>query len=236
MSNPTKILVKLTTRERPERCFKTLDSVYNLASRPDFIRVLVTMDFNDASMYNNAVVERLNEYKNLHMVYGVSDSKVMAINRDLDKLPKDFRDWKLLSNVSDDMVYCTFGWDDILRADANQYHPDYDCYLSYLDSDTRGALTTQLNIGRAYYERFNFLYNPAYLSLFCDNEADEVAKMLGKYHFTGIEIYKHYNSAYGYSDYPRDALFEQQQTIGWSIDNLTYNERKTRNFDLNIKQ
>lgn len=234
MDKPYKILVKFATRGRPERFFKTMESIFSTAKDVDNIHVIVTADIDDKAMCNDEVVRRVGEYKNTRIIFGTSTSKIDAINRDMDILPNEIKDWDILSNVSDDMVYVAFGWDEYLRTDMFSLFGNTDGYLSYLDPDTKGALTTQMNIGRQYYERFGFIYNPAYLSLFCDNEADEVAKLLGKYRFTNNQIFHHFNPAYNYQEYPKDDQFLRQQELGWTIDAKTYQERKQNNFDIHL--
>jgi len=58
----------------------------------------------------------------------------------------------------------------------------------------------------------------------------EIAKKLGKYVYIPYSIMEHKNPAYGYL--PEDAMFREQQNIGWTIDQETYNHRKAINFEL----
>jgi hypothetical protein len=232
MQTPLKILVKFPSRERPERFFKSMDALYNNCSQPELMLVLITCDLDDRSMCNPEVVERISKYKNAIVNYGNSQSKIHAINKDFDLIPDEWKDWGIVVNLADDMIMNIYGWDGLIRADMATVSPDLDLLLHYLDTDTRGALATMYIAGRKFYERFNYVYNPIYHSLFCDNEIEDMAKMLGKWHYTGYSIYTHYNSAYGHKDYPKDELFIRQQEVGWSVDQQTYNIRKSQNFGL----
>ncbi len=231
---PFLILVKFTTRGRVDRFFEGMESIYSLCSLPDYMRVLITADEDDLSMNNDEVRERISKYKHAHIVYGKSDNKIHAINRDFDKLPDGWDKWAIIANFSDDQRFTIYGWDDLIRIDFNSVFPEtLDGYMAYLDPDTHGALSTLYIAGRAFYESFGFVYNPAYLSLFADNEQEDIAKMQGRYHYTGYSIYQHLNPAYHHhKTYPEDAMFRQQQDLGWAVDSVTYNERKARNFDI----
>jgi hypothetical protein len=82
---------------------------------------------------------------------------------------------------------------------------------------------------RTYYERFGFIYHPSYLSVFCDNEKTELAKMLRRYKYIDTEIFIHENPAYGYI--ARDELFDEQQAH-WGVDELNYSKRKALKFEI----
>lgn len=221
MGNPTLILVKYTTRGRKERFFDGMDSIYNLCSRPDFIRTIITADEDDLEMNNDEVKERIKLYPNSHIVYGVSTGKINAINRDFDKLPDDFKDWKIIANFSDDQRFSIYAWDDYIRADFNTVFPEkFDGYMAYLDTDTHSALSTLYIAGRAWFDKFGWVYDPQFISLFCDVLMEDVAKKLGKYHYTGYTIYKHLCPSYGHLS--EDKQFRDQQDIGWDIDNKLY--------------
>src|SRR3954462_5363237 len=219
---PFKILVKYATRGRPERFFDGMDSIYNLCSQPDHIRVLITADLDDHKMNNEEVRDRIAKYKNAHIIYGTSDNKIHAINRDFYLMPDEWKDWSIIANFSDDQRFTQFGWDDCLRVDFNQISHDFSHYIAYLDPDTKSALSTLFISGRGWFDRFGWVYDPQFVSLFCDNLAEDAAKYLGKYHYTGYSIYQHFNSAYGYKEFPPDQMFLDQQRIGWDVDEKLY--------------
>lgn len=221
---PFKILVKYTSRGRTTRFLEGLDNIFSMCSQPDYIRVLITADLDDPQMNNDEVKAHIAKYKNAHVIYGVSENKIHAINRDLDIMPDDYKDWDILANFSDDQRWTIFGWDDIIRVDFNSVSPDFSHYMAYLDPDTHGALSTLLIAGRKWIEAFGFIYDPIYVALFCDNQVEDCAKHLGKYHYTGYSIYQHFNPAYGYEKFEKDEMFEHQQRLGWSIDMGLYHK------------
>lgn len=233
---PFKILVKYATRGRRERFFGGMDTIYSLADLPEYIFTLVTADEDDSEMNNDFVKTKLKTYPNTEIIYGKSDSKIHAINRDFDKLPSYMSGWDIVVNFSDDQRFVSQKWDTQIRIDFNSVFPDLDGYMSYLDPDTRGALTTTSIMGKRYFNRFGFVYDPSFKSLFCDNLSDDCAKALGKYHYTGYQLIHHYNPAYGYSDFPRDSMFEEQQKIGWDTDQQTYNRIKNEGIENYLKK
>lgn len=228
-----KILVKFPSRERPDRFFKSLDTIYTLCKNPQDVYVLCTFDFDDSTMNNQTVKTALLLYHNLKAIYGQSDSKIHAINRDLNELPSFWeyaKDWQILVVMSDDMLFNIYGWDEIIRAEMSVNFPNGDGYLHFTEKDSQSALCVMTVCDRKYYERFGFVYDPRFKSLFCDNVQMELAKMLGRYAFVNQEIFLHLNPAYGYI--PRDDMFDRQQEIGWTADQELYHELKEKNFEI----
>ena len=218
-----RILVKYPSRGRPERFFIGLDSVYNNIAYLDYVSVLVSADEDDASMNNPKVIDRLKEYENLTVVFGTSNSKIEAVNRDMDRAGE----WDIVFVMSDDMRITFYGWDEVVRSQF----PHLDRLTHIPDQDAKEALATVYIAGKTFYERFGYIYNPIYKSLFCDNEIMEIAKHLGLYHYYNCPgVIVHENMAYGHQ--PKDEMFIQQQEIGWTVDQETYYKRKALNFGL----
>jgi len=131
--------------------------------------------------------------------------------------------------MSDDMRVTCYGFDQILRTAFNDF--GLDTLLHIPDQDAKSALQTMYIAGKTYFDRFGFIYNPVYKSLFCDNEAHEIAVKLGKYRYLNYQgIIIHLNPSYGHL--PKDEMYIRQQEIGWTKDQETFNERKSKNFYL----
>lgn len=235
MKWPFLILVKYATRGRKERFFGGMETIYKMASQPDFIYTVVTADEDDMEMNSDEVKERIKQYPNTSIIYGSSKNKIHAINRDMDILPEAIKNWDILVNFSDDQRFVTPMWDDYIRVDMNAQNQmrgtNMDMYLAYLDPDTKGVLSTTLVAGRKFIDRFNFIYDPQFQSLFCDNLMEDCAKALGRYNFTGMQLVHHYNPSYGYAEFPPDAMYEEQQKIGWDIDEKLYYKIKGEGID-----
>lgn len=228
-----KILVKFPSRERSDRFFKSLDSIYTLCAKPQDLYVLCTFDFDDVAMNNETTKTLLRLYPNLKAIYGTSESKVHAINRDLNEISEfwpEAADWDMLVVMSDDMIFTCPNWDEVIRAEIKTNFPDGDGYLHFMEKDSKEHLCVITICDRKYYERFGFIYDPRFSSLFCDNLQMELAIRLGRYKYIQTELIQHLNPAYGYI--PRDELFDKQQEIGWSLDQVLFNQIKCNNYEI----
>ena len=220
-----KILIKFPSRGRVDRFFSALDAcVSNIQDKANY-HVSFTLDSDDPVMNNDNVVARLMEYDNVSIGWGKSKSKVDAINRSMPDI-----EWDILVNLSDDQFFNIYGWDTMVRVEMANHFPDGDGYLHFQEKDSMSALCVQTICDKKYYDRFGYIYHPAYKSLFCDNEQFLVAKKLGRYIYIPYEIMTHSNPAYGYL--PKDEMFLKQQEIGYTIDQQTFIERQAKDFDL----
>jgi len=219
-------LFKFPSRGRPDRFFRSLDSIYNNVSDVDYFHVSCTLDSDDVTMNNPKVIERINSYKNISIEWGQSNSKIHAINRSMPDIK-----WDILVCMSDDMVFNLFGFDVCIGVDMLTNFPDFDGLLHYPDQDAKEHLATMYIAGRKFYRQFGFIYHPSYKSLWCDNEIMAIAQKLNKYKYLGYQINIHLNPAYGHCE--KDAMFLEQQGY-WNEDEANFREREKRNFDLHL--
>lgn len=229
MREPLRILYKFPCRGRRDMFFESLDSLNNNIRDRNNYFISLTLDTDDTILNTPEVIEKINTYPNVGIEWGLSDSKVNAINRSM----PDY-DFDLIICWSNDMHLTMTGADDIIRSYVydliNLYGDDF--LLHIPEKDSMEHLNVLYIATRKYYERFGYIYHPSYLSLFCDNETFDIAKILKKYHYVGtLGLYEHRNPAYHHYNIQRDELFNEQQSH-WSIDELNYNQRKARNFDL----
>ena len=218
-----KILYKFPTRQRPDRFFKSLGNMQAMMTHTDYA-IEVTADWNDPTMFNKEVAERVHTYKNTSIHYGNSANKVDAINRDMGL----FKDWDILILMSDDMEFIRHGFDTQIIKDYSKF-PIGDVLMHYPDQAAGKALITMAIMDRKYYDRFGYIYNPEYKSLFCDNEQHEVAVKLGRYVFIKDRLFNHNHPAWGLQQ--QDALGVHTESF-WKEDEATYNRRKLINFGL----
>ncbi len=215
------IVFKYATRSRPTLFDRGISSIIdNLKDKENYF-ILVTCDENDVSMLNH----HLNYSNNpkIKFIYGHSKNKIDAINRDLSSLPIS---WDILVNMSDDMVFSKFGFDEDLRQDFGN---NYDLCLHYPDGYRRDIITMSI-LGRDYFNRFGYIYHPSYVSLWCDNEQTEVAKMLDKYKFVDKQLFIHKHFAND-SSVSKDQQYEITESY-FSIDQETFRHRKANNYFL----
>lgn len=218
-----KILFKYPSRGRVDRFFDGLDSIYNNIADKNNFHVACTLDVDDLAMNNEEIGNRIRAYGNISIQWGLSESKVHAINRDMPDI-----DFDIIVCMSDDMRYNIYGFDEMIRLEMPK---SLDYLLHFWDTDTKGALATMYIAGINWFNKRNrLIYRPEYKSLFCDNEEEEVAKILDKHKLIHYSIYAHLNPAYGHLE--KDEMFNRQQETGWSIDQQTYVARKINNFGL----
>ena len=131
------------------------------------------------------------------------------------------------------MLFIKEGFDEIIIADMVRNFPDTDGVLHYDDGNQKSNVMTLSICGREYYKRFNYIYPPDYISLFCDDEQTKVAKALHKYKYMGdgFCIFKHLHPAWGLSPMD-DQYYKTEDRKLWEKDEQTFLRRQRNNFDL----
>lgn len=209
-----KLLMKVTSRARPEQLIRTVQRSLACATNTDDMAWLFTFDQLD-QQYDSAPFLRalracFHSHQEPRIVFGHSDSKIEAVNRDVPST-----DWDVLVNISDDQRPIVIGYDQAIRSFMP---PDLDASLWF-----RGELpliNTQEIVGRRYYERFGYTYHPAFRSFYADNLSTAVAMLLGKCVYSAVQIVEHDNITA-----PLDALYVRNAEA-WEADQKTH-ERLT---------
>lgn len=217
------ILFNFASRSRPDQFFRTLDNITQNCAGNDYF-IVAKLDNDDGSMNNGCIKQTIaDKYPKVIIKWGTSTSKIHAINRDLNDgdLPK----WDILINMSDDMKWGTFGFDDIIR----QHMPvNLDGFCHVPDDYAQDRVCTTSIIGYRYYQRDMYVYHPDYYSMWCDDEATDVAKARGCYiQIPGVHLeHLHYTNM---GKAGKDALYRRNDT--YVQDKKIYEERKARGFD-----
>jgi hypothetical protein len=146
-------------------------------------------------MYNKVILERLKEYlvsygDKIIIQFGTSKSKIDAINRDVNEIKERFN-FDILVNFSDDMAFTKVGFDDIIRNKFSIHFEDTNGNLHFNDGYAGDKISTMSIIGRMYYEGFNYIYHPSYVSLWCDNEYTLIAQKSNKIQYFEEQIFVH---------------------------------------------
>ena len=176
------LLVKFPTRSRQKRFFETLSEYMRLASGKLHIEWMISMDSDDPSMNNEEVRETFDKMiafgTDLKYFYGNSTTKIQAINADMEKANPH---WEVLFLAQDDMIPIAQDWDEKMVNLVKAHWPDLDGAVwppdGYGNSQT---VATVILMGRNWYERFNYIYHPEYISVYCDNEFTDVALSYNK--------------------------------------------------------
>jgi hypothetical protein len=219
-----KLLIKFPTRGRREKFFSVLDKYYSNLSDLDNTTFLISLDKDDTQMNNTEVVNKLKSYKNLKYFYGSSKNKVDAVNRDINKV----NDWDIVLLASDDMIPQIEGYDELIRNEMSKTYSDTDGVLWFNDGN-RKDLNTLCILGKKYYKRFNYIYNPEYKSTWCDNEFTEVGNILKKQKFIDQIVIKHEHPDWGFGS--RDDI-HRLNLENENYDKSVYFKNKLMNFGL----
>ncbi len=155
-----RILVHIPSRSRPIQLAHALAEWERMSSGNRQTGFLVSLDKDDATCHYFKSPTKLPTA----IAYGISDSKIAAINRDVGGV-----DWDVLISASDDLLPATHMWDDIIRREFENHFDSTDGALWIQD-----GFNTKINchpvIGRKCYDRYGYIYHPSYHSLYCDNE------------------------------------------------------------------
>jgi hypothetical protein len=220
-----KLLIKFPTRNRKNKFFKVLKQYQNLCEDFDNTFFLITLDNDDETMNPSEVSNIFGTFKNIKVVYGNSDSKIHAINRDIELVDE----WDIVLLASDDMTPKVKGYDNIIRDRMKEFYPDTDGILWFNDGHQGNKLNTLSILGKKYYDRFGYIYQPEYKSVWSDNEFMMVGNLLGKQTYMDEVIIEHEHPDWGYGN--RD-IIHQINSKNESHDRNLFMNRKNNNFYL----
>jgi hypothetical protein len=218
-----KILIKFPTRNRKDKFFEVLQKYYDFATDLSKIEFLITLDYDDDSMNNQEVIDKLKSYENLRFVFGKSNNKIHAVNRDI-----ELGDWDIILLASDDMIPIEKGYDEQIRFNMTINYPNTDGILWFNDGN-RKDLNTLCILGKKYYERFGYIYHPDYKSLWADNEFMTVGNLLKKQIFIDKVIIHHQHPDWGYGG--RDIIHSLNSNHDRE-DRMVFQRRQKNNFYL----
>jgi hypothetical protein len=220
-----KLLIKFPTRSRPNKFFDVLNKYYELLEDKDNTRFIISCDLDDKSMNCDEVIHSLKNYNNLEYYFGNNKNKIEAINADIND-----DDFDIILLASDDMIPQEKGYDTIIKQSFKKFFPDTDGVLWFNDGYQGKNLNTLCILGKKYYKRFNYIYNPTYVSLWCDTEFTDVSKILNKVKYIPHIIIKHEHPVWLGQKW--DDLQIKNDSFN-NIDRVNYENRKKNNFYLN---
>lgn len=220
------LLVKFPTRGRASQFFSVLDIYYNLLEDKEHTHFLISCDEDDLIMNNEAVIEKLKSYHNLQICFSKNKSKIEAVNANFDLAPP----FDIVLLASDDMVPQVKGYDTIIRTKMQLHFPDTDGIVWFNDGHQGPILNTLSILGKKYFDRFGYLYHPAYKSLWCDNEFTMIGNLLGKQKYFDQIIIKHIHPDI-FSNVVIDELYERNLKLD-AADKAVFEKRKSNAFDL----
>lgn len=219
-----KLLIKFPTRNRKEQFFSTFNK-YQEFIVEDTTKFSITIDEDDKTMNNDEVINEITSYVNTEVTIGNSVSKVDAINRDIDVNS----DWDIILLASDDMIPQIKGFDKIINTLMSTTYPDTDGILFFNDGFQQDKLNTLCILGKKYYQRFGYIYQPEYKSTWCDNEFMKVGNILKKQTYFPMTIIKHEHPDWGYGKHD---VIHNKNFKDLDFDRNLYYFREKNNFFL----
>lgn len=224
-----KLLIKFPTRNRPYKFTEVLKRYVEYLDDKEFTKIIISCDTDDLSMQSEEIKNKIINYScesinnsNIEIYYGNNTSKISAINSNMNNV-----DFDILLLASDDMIPIVKGYDTIIKNNMEKYFPDTDGVLWFNDGFQQSNCNTLCILGKKYYDRFGYIYNPEYKSLWCDVEFTEVANMLNKCVYFNEIIIQHQHPVWGFGGH--DELYNRNESYN-SFDHEIYKKRKSMNF------
>jgi hypothetical protein len=217
------LLIKFPSKSRPEKLVQVYKKYIEYATNPSQIKSIISLDNDDQTVTPELVQSLKNIHPATDVVIGEPAGKIGAVNRDMEFSG----DWDILVLVSDDMIPEVRGWDSIIRMNMRLLYPDTDGVLWFNDGFQKNNLNTLCILGHTYYNRFGYIYHPAYKSLWCDNEFMIVADMLGKQTYFEDIIIRHTHPVINNSGF--DELYNHNDSF-FEEDRRTFIARKMNSF------
>lgn len=220
-----KLLIQFPTRNRPNKFLEVLKIYSDLLSDNENYFINVSCDIDDQLMNNDEIKNEIKKFKNTRLVFNDNKSKIEAINNGFSDLEYD-----IILLASDDMIPEVKNYDEIIRHEMKKNFIDTDGVLWFNDGFQGSRLNTLCILGKKYYDRFNYIYNPEYKSLWSDNEFTIVGSLLKKQVYSDKVIIRHKHHSIDQSN-EFDSLYQRNDKFH-DEDLLTFQRRYKNNFNL----
>ncbi len=213
------------SRERPIKFFDCLNNIQDMSESKDYF-VWAKLDEDDP--YIEAYKEKLHEYPEVTVKWGLSKGKIDAINRGLEDLPE----CEILIVMSDDMKPEIYGFDDEIKEAFKKHFPDLDGVIHTNDGHCENRTMTLTIMGVNLYKKLGYLYHPLFLSVYADNHLTEMCKLMGRHVFINKIYFRHLHPIWGYGVEWDDQYRRTESAEFYQKDRETYLMLKAKNFEL----
>lgn len=214
-----KISIIHPSRNRPEQAYKTWHKWVSSAADKNNIEYILSIDDDEPLL--QAYLKAFNGSEVTISVHP-NNTAIEAINNAAKQSTGN-----LLIAVSDDFA-CPYHWD-VALLQALEGKSDY---IVKTEDGIQPWIMTLPIMDRKYYERFGYVYNPAYKHMFCDCELAHVAEILGKTITLPIKFpHNHYTTGKVKAD-----NVNAKNDATWAQGEKLYLERLMRSFDLPKEQ
>lgn len=216
-----RILICHPSRNRAHQAARTAHKWLTSAANRDNITYILSIDTDDPQL------SQYYDYTKglgLTIVTNPNKTAIEAINTAV--ATQD--NWDLVICLSDDFNQPPFHWDKALTK-ALTGKSDY--VVKTQDGAQPWIITLPI-MDRLFYNRFGYVYNPAYKHLFCDTELAHVGAIMGKTVTLDLKIpHNHYTTGKTLFDEvnrKNDATWEQGEGV--------YLENLLRHFDIPVEE
>jgi hypothetical protein len=141
---------------------------------------------------------------------------------------------------ADDWLALVEGWDKRVVEEMDDCFDDGDGVVWFFDGHNRETDTLSI-MGKPYYERFNYLYYPEYITFWADTEFTAVADLLDRLSFVPEVLFEHQHPDWlqsrGYDGQKKgyDQLYiENDKQEDRDFDERLFHERKAVDFGLEL--
>lgn len=212
------------SRNRPKKFYDCLDNIRAMSQSDNFF-VWAKLDENDpcADDYRR----RLIDYPELTVKWGLSESKINAINRGCEDLPE----CDILIIQSDDIFWEVWGFDNEIREAFKTNFPKLDGTIHYPESHALDRTIIVSILGINLYKQLGYLYHPSYISIYADNDFTEMTRLMGKYHFISKRIFEHRHPIWKLAEW-NEQYKRTESPEFYEKDKQTFLKRKAENFGL----
>lgn len=185
-----RLLIKMATRGRNKKFFRTLSQYYVLLSGEIPTIFVISCDKDDPEMSPKTIKKLTKKFTRfpLYIHYGDNKSKIAACNANMEPYTGQ---WDVVLLASDDMVPVIKNFDKIIMNTMESNFPDYSGVLNFNDGFVNFTRNTYPVLGVNYYNKFGYIYYPEYKSLYCDEELKIVSQKLNKELIVDTVIIEH---------------------------------------------
>ena len=229
-----KLLINLPSRSRPRKCLNILDSYLNMSTHED-THFIISCDIDDETMNNDSMISAIKSKPKVDICF--NENKIIKNNQKSNFTTKinainsgvKGREFDICLLASDDMHPEEKGFDSIITTDMTRHFPDTDGVLWYNDGYQGEKLNTLCILGKKYFDRFNYIYHPSYITLYCDDEFTQVSKRLKKCKYIDKTIIRHKHWSHADNQNQRDSL-DVKNDVFACYDQNNFEQRKSKGF------
>lgn len=212
------------SRERPDKFFRCLDNIQDMSESKNYF-VWAKLDEDDpfAEQYK----EKIHEYPELTVKWGLSNNKVHAINRSLEDLPE----CDILIIMSDDIRWDAFAFDTDIREAFQEHFPAFDGTIHTRDDHGVENTIIVSILGVHLYKKLGYLYHPDFVSVYADNHFTEMTKAMGRHVFVNKRLFSHLHPIWNLSEWDQQYRNSEAPEV-YAKDRETFLRLRSNNYGL----